>query len=112
MAHSGPEAVRHHFNAEPSQKDLEETYLPAFEAAVKEAGVSAVMGAYNEVDGVPCCASSLIRSLIRDAWNFQGMQRPCPVAREVAEMAFYRKCSNTLSLWYSRNCVSGYLSGL
>jgi len=73
VAHSGPEAVRHHFNAEPSQKDLEETYLPAFEAAVKEAGVSAVMGAYNEVDGVPCCASSLIRSLIRDAWNFQGM---------------------------------------
>src|SRR5574344_2349455 len=49
--HSGPEALRHSFNANPSKKDLFETYLPAFEALVKEANVESVMGAYNRVYG-------------------------------------------------------------
>ena len=49
--HSGPEALRHEFNASPSKRDLFETYLPAFEALVKEAKVEAVMGAYNRVYG-------------------------------------------------------------
>ena len=56
--HSGPEALRHEFDAEVSQKDLEETYLPAFKALVKEAHVEAVMGAYNRVNGEPCCGST------------------------------------------------------
>ena len=56
--HSGPEAKRHFFNAEASKKkDMEETYLPAFEACVKEGKVEAVMGAYNRTNGEPCCAS-------------------------------------------------------
>ena len=64
--HSGPEAIRHEFDAEVSQKDLWETYLPAFEAAVKEGEVEAVMGAYNRTLGEPCCGSDLlIRKILR-----------------------------------------------
>lgn len=71
--HSGPEAVRHEFNAEASQKDMEETYLPAFEALVKEADVEAVMGAYNCTNGEPCCGSkTLIQDMLREKWGFEG----------------------------------------
>ena len=72
-AHSGPENIRHEFDAKVSAKDMEETYLPAFEALVKEAGVEAVMGAYNRVNGEPCCGSkTLIGDILRDKWDFQG----------------------------------------
>ena len=71
--HSGPEAKRHFFNAEASKKDLEETYLPAFEACVKEAEVEAVMGAYNRTNGEPCCASkTLMQDYLRGKWGFEG----------------------------------------
>ena len=71
--HSGPEAERHHFNVNPSKKDMEETYLPAFEAAVKEADVESVMGAYNAVNGYPCCGSpELLQEYLREKWGFQG----------------------------------------
>lgn len=71
--HSGPENLRHTFNAEVSLKDLHETYLPAFEAAVRNAKVSGVMGAYNRMNGESCCASAeLIRDLLRKAWGFDG----------------------------------------
>jgi len=71
--HSGPEALRHEFNAQVSQKDLYETYLPAFEALVKEAEVEAVMGAYNRTNGEPCCGSkTLMQDILRGKWNFQG----------------------------------------
>lgn len=71
--HSGPEALRHEFNAEVSLKDLRETYLPAFGAVVKEADVEAVMGAYNRTNGEPCCASkSLMQDVLRDEWGFKG----------------------------------------
>ena len=71
--HSGPEAVRHEFNAEVSNKDLYETYLPAFEELVKEAKVEAVMGAYNRTNGEPCCGSeTLIQDILRTDWRFQG----------------------------------------
>ena len=71
--HSGPEALRHEFNAEADPKDMEETYLPAFEALVKEAHVEAVMGAYNRTNGEPCCGSeTLIRGILRGKWNFEG----------------------------------------
>ncbi|MFR2459493.1 MAG: glycoside hydrolase family 3 C-terminal domain-containing protein, partial [Christensenellales bacterium] len=72
-AHSGPEALRHSFNAEVSLKDLNETYLPAFEALVKEAHVEAVMGAYNRTNGEPCCGSkTLMRDILRGKWGFEG----------------------------------------
>lgn len=69
--HSGPEAVRHEFNAEVSKKDMEETYLPAFEALVREAHVEGVMGAYNCVNGEAACASSFLMSKL-DEWGFEG----------------------------------------
>jgi len=71
--HSGPEDIRHEFNAEVSQKDLWETYLPAFEACVKEGEVEAVMGAYNRTNGEPCCGSyTLLRDILRGKWGFEG----------------------------------------
>jgi Beta-glucosidase-related glycosidases len=71
--HSGPEDIRHSFNAEVSPQDLEETYLPAFEACVKEAGVETVMGAYNRTNGEPCCGSQLLlKDILRDRWGFDG----------------------------------------
>ena len=69
--HSGPESLRHEFNAEATPKDLEETYLPAFEALVKEAHVEGVMGAYNCVNGQPSCASSFLMGKLRE-WHFDG----------------------------------------
>ena len=71
--HSGPEALRHHFNAETSPKDLEETYLPAFEDLVRKAEVEAVMGAYNRTNGEPCCGSkALLADTLRGKWGFEG----------------------------------------
>lgn len=71
--HSGPEAVRHSFNAEVSKKDLYETYLPAFKEAVKEANVEGVMGAYNRTNGEPCCGSkTLLNDILRKDWGFKG----------------------------------------
>ena len=71
--HSGPEALRHSFDAVASRKDMFETYLPAFEATVKEGGVESVMGAYNRVNGEPACGSrTLLKDILRDGWGFQG----------------------------------------
>ncbi len=70
--HSGPEALRHSFNAVASAKDMEETYLPAFRAIVCDAQVEAVMGAYNRLNGEPCCASSALMSKLRGEWGFEG----------------------------------------
>ena len=73
VAHSGPEPERHHFNASVSPRDMEETYLPAFEAAVREGHVNGVMGAYSEINGEPCCCTHLIEDLIRRKWGFRGI---------------------------------------
>ena len=70
--HSGPEALRHSFNAVASPKDLEETYLPAFEDLVKKAKVESVMGAYNRTNGEPCCASRFLMEKLRGDWGFEG----------------------------------------
>ncbi|MDO4357393.1 MAG: glycoside hydrolase family 3 C-terminal domain-containing protein [Clostridia bacterium] len=70
--HSGPEARRHEFDAVSSDFDLWDTYLPAFEVAVKEAGVEAVMGAYNRINGVPACGHPMIEQVLREKWGFEG----------------------------------------
>ena len=71
--HSGPEPERHVFDARPSMRDLYETYLPAFEACLREGGAYSVMGAYSSLDGVPCCANSfLLTKTLRDRWEFKG----------------------------------------
>lgn len=71
--HSGPEAVRHEFNAEASKHDMYDTYLYAFKRCVKDAKVEAVMGAYNRVNGEPACGSkTLLKDILRDEWGFEG----------------------------------------
>ena len=71
--HSGPEADRHRFDAAADQRDLFETYLPAFEACVREGGAYSVMCAYNRYMGEPCCAhNTLLRKILRDDWTFPG----------------------------------------
>jgi beta-glucosidase len=71
--HSGPEPLRHGFNVDASPHDLEDTYLPAFRAAVTEANAQSVMCAYNAIDGAPACANAmLLQDHLRNAWHFSG----------------------------------------
>ncbi|HEY3377109.1 MAG TPA: glycoside hydrolase family 3 N-terminal domain-containing protein, partial [Armatimonadota bacterium] len=71
--HSGPEPLRHVFDAVVNGRDLRETYLPAFKACVQEAGAWSVMGAYNRTNGEPCCGSpTLLQQILRDEWGFPG----------------------------------------
>ncbi len=70
--HSGPEAGRHKDDIRPSRHDLEDTYLPAFRAAVVDGGAEGLMCAYNAIDGVPACASPLLESRVRKDWGFRG----------------------------------------
>ena len=72
--HSGPEPKRHSFNAKPPKKDLYETYLPAFEALVREAKVQSVMSAYNAVYGESATSSEfLLKDVLRKSWGFEGI---------------------------------------
>lgn len=71
--HSGPESLRHSFDARASEQDMRETYLPAFKACVQEGKVEAVMGAYNRTNGKPCCGSrELLIDILRKEWGFKG----------------------------------------
>src|SRR5262245_6455962 len=71
--HSGPESTRHYFDVHPSERDLYETYLPAFRALVQEGHVDSVMGAYNRVNGDSASASPrLLQQILRDDWGFKG----------------------------------------
>ncbi|MHC1733242.1 MAG: glycoside hydrolase family 3 C-terminal domain-containing protein [Bacteroidales bacterium] len=70
--HSGPEPIRHEFNAVVSERDLRETYLPAFRTLVKEGGVYSVMGAYNQFRGHPACANDELYGILRNEWGFDG----------------------------------------
>ena len=70
--HSGPEPSRHLFNAETSDIDLYETYLPAFRTLVKEGHVYSVMGAYNRFRGESCSASPFLFNILRNVWGFDG----------------------------------------
>jgi beta-glucosidase len=83
--HSGPEPDRHHFDARVSERDLQETYLPAFEACVKEGKAVSVMGAYNRTNGEPCCASpTLLDKILRQQWGFQGyVVSDCGAIRDI-----------------------------
>jgi len=83
--HSGPEPDRHRFDAQVSERDLYETYLPQFERVVREGKVAGVMGAYNSVNGVPCCASSfLLDDLLHQQWGFEGyVVSDCDAIRDI-----------------------------
>lgn len=72
--HSGPEWNRHEFDAEVTKRDLRETYLPAFEALVKDGNVREVMCAYNRLDGAPCCGNKvLLNNILRQEWGYSGI---------------------------------------
>jgi beta-glucosidase len=70
--HSGPEPLRHEFNAKISELDLRETYLPAFRTLIMDAKAYSVMGAYNQFRDFPCCASPELYGILRDEWGFEG----------------------------------------
>lgn len=114
--HSGPESLRHKFDAQVTMKDLWETYLPAFEALAEEADVEAFMGAYNRVNGEPCCGHQyLMEEVLRGKWGFDGHyvsdcwairdfhenHRITKNARESAALALKRGCDI--------NCGNTYL---
>uniref|UniRef100_UPI0040482AB5 glycoside hydrolase family 3 C-terminal domain-containing protein n=1 Tax=Mariniflexile sp. TaxID=1979402 RepID=UPI0040482AB5 len=83
--HSGPEPERHFFDALTNERDLYDTYLPAFEACVVEAKAYSVMGAYNRYMGKPCCAShQLLEDILRKDWGFEGyVVSDCNAIRDV-----------------------------
>jgi beta-glucosidase len=85
--HSGPEALRHEFDALVSEKDLRETYLPAFHACITEAKAHSIMGAYNRTNGEPCSASpTLLQRILRDEWGFEGyVVSDCWALRDIHE---------------------------
>ncbi|MEJ2279174.1 MAG: glycoside hydrolase family 3 C-terminal domain-containing protein [Candidatus Lokiarchaeota archaeon] len=73
VVHSGPEKLRHEIDNIVSKKDLYETYLPAFEACIKEGKAEGIMGAYNRLNGEACCASkTLLEKILRDKFGFKG----------------------------------------
>jgi len=83
--HSGPERSRHSFNAEISEQDLFDTYLPQFERVVREGRVAGVMSAYNAVNGVPASANAfLLTNLVRNQWGFEGyIVSDCDAIRDI-----------------------------
>jgi beta-glucosidase len=93
--HSGPEALRHSFDAEPSARDLYETYLPQYEMAVRQGHVGGVMGAYSALYGIPDCASSfLLTDLLRTKWGFEGyVVSDCGAIGDISGSHHYVKSS-------------------
>jgi len=93
--HSGPERLRHEFDARVSRKDLYETYLPAFRACVQEGGAASVMGAYNRTGGEPCCASpTLLGDILRGEWGFAGyVVSDCGAISDIHERHRVAACS-------------------
>ncbi len=105
--HSGPEDLRHSFNAEVSEQDLRETYLPAFEACVKEGHVEAVMGAYNRTNGEACCGSQkLLVDILRGEWGFTGhVTSDCWALKDFHEFHMVTKNQvETVALAMNRGC--------
>ncbi|MFK2929883.1 glycoside hydrolase family 3 C-terminal domain-containing protein [Dyella agri] len=92
VAHSGPETGRDSFDAKVSPHDLEDTYLPAFRAAVAEGGAGSLMCSYNALDGVPMCANaSLLETRLRKDWGFQGyVVSDCDAVGDISSFHHYR----------------------
>jgi len=90
--HSGPERGRHGFDAEPSAHDLEDTYLPAFRAAITEGHVGSVMCAYNALRGTPACANDwLLAQRLRKDWGFQGyVVSDCDAIDDMTQFHHYK----------------------
>ena len=113
--HSGPEPTRHIRNVEVSNHDMEDTYLPAFRAAVVEGKAGSVMCAYNRVNGEPACANSfLLEHSLRDAWKFDGyVVGDCDSVDEIfSEHHFTKTIAETAALSLQRGtdneCIDSY----
>ena len=105
--HSGPEGLRHHFDAETSMKDLWETYLYAFEECVVDGQVESVMGAYNRTNGDACCAHPyLLQTVLREMWHFDGhVTSDCWAIKDINEgHAITRTLAESSALAVSRGC--------
>lgn len=91
--HSGPEGERHTFDVSPSKRELFDTYLPAFEAAVREGNVESVMSAYNALYGTPCsCSRYLLEDILRKRWGFRGhVVSDCGAVHDIAFARRYAK---------------------
>ena len=91
--HSGPEHSRHTFDARPPERDLEETYLPAFRAAVVEARAGSVMCAYNRLNGEPLCASPrMLKEVLRERWGFDGyVVSDCDAVADIYKKHMFRQ---------------------
>ena len=89
--HSGPESTRHSANVFVSRHDLEDTYLPAFRAAIVEGKAGSVMCAYNRIDGQPACASDLLlKEHLRGAWGFDGyVVSDCDAVKDISDNHHY-----------------------
>jgi beta-glucosidase len=89
--HSGPESTRHVADVFVSDHDIEDTYLPAFRAAIVEARAGSVMCAYNRIDGQPACGSDLLlKEHLRGAWGFQGyVVSDCDAVKDIANSHKY-----------------------
>jgi len=83
--HSGPEPLRHTFNAKIRERDLRQTYLPQFEAAIKQGKVYSIMCAYNRYDDEACCGSNLLLTqILRQEWGFEGyVVSDCGAIRDI-----------------------------
>jgi beta-glucosidase len=113
--HSGPEPTRHTRNVEVSHHDMEDTYLPAFRAAVVEGGAASIMCAYNGVNGEPACANSfLLEHSLRGAWKFDGyVVGDCDSVDEIfSEHHFTKTMPETAALSLERGtdneCIDSY----
>jgi beta-glucosidase len=107
--HSGPEKTRHHFNIEDlPQRDLYETYLPAFRDLVQKGGVEEVMCAYQRFEGDPCCGSNrLLQQILRQEWGFQGL-----VVSDCGAIGdFYREGHHEVSKDSKEAAARGVISG-
>ena len=91
--HSGPESLRHTFDARPPERDLEDTYLPAFRAAVVEGKAGSVMCAYNRLNGEPLCASPrMLQEILRSGWGFAGyVVSDCDAVADIYKKHGFRK---------------------
>jgi beta-glucosidase len=91
--HSGPESLRHTFDVRPPERDLQDTYLPAFRAAIVEGKAGSVMCAYNRLNGEPLCASPrMLKEILRGAWGFSGyVVSDCDAVADIYKKHNFRK---------------------
>ena len=92
VVHSGPEPTRHFADVDVSKHDMEDTYMPAFRAAIVEGHAGSIMCAYNGINGQPACANEFtLDHTLRGAWQFQGyVVSDCDAVRDMVEGHHYR----------------------